>query len=321
MSLCRSKAVSDGYSRDRVVASTRLANPTINKLAEEKRGDKYFDEIIAHHHIDTSDNLDILSHVTVSEHTPSWSPDWTHTDNLPAAQIRSLADIQSFSHLYDAGGCTLAKPILDGRRLILTGNQVDEIEAVGLALSWDAPASLLDNIEEWMQIAGLDPSEEAAYSPVPSITEIEAFWRTLTMDINSRYGICGYPQRESGNWATRRKAYIAWRVDIERDDRAVGEPSSHSSNASSWSLYRLSHHLMTTTYGRIFAKTKHGRYGLVPESACPGDEIWVLCGGKFPTILSPRDNGQHTMKGISYVHGIMDGEGLVRRRCHKVTLA
>jgi hypothetical protein len=319
MSLCRFQAVSDDYSEDRVVASTVLANPTISKLAKENKGHKHFNEIIAYHHIITSDNLDIFSHVTMSEHTPSWSPDWTNTSNLPAAQIRSMADMQSFSHLFNAGGCTVAKPALDGHKLILTGNQVDYIEAVGPALSWDARASLLHDIEKWMQIAGLDPSEEAAYTPMPSISKLEAFWQTLIMDINSRYGICGSPQRESGSWATRRKVCIDWRMDIERDDRGAGEPSSYGSNASSWSFHRLGQHLRTTTHGRVFAKTKQGWYGLVPDCASEGDEIWVMCGGNFPLILSPRDNGQHALKGIAYVHGIMDGEAIIQE-CQKVTL-
>ena len=323
MSLCRLQAVSDDYPEDRVVASTALANSIISKLAKDKKGKEGFDERIAYHHIITSGNLDMFSHVTMSTHTPLWSPDWTHhTSSIPAAQIRSMADMQSFSHLFNAGGCTLAKPALDGHKLILTGNQVDEIEAVGESLSWRLRAALLGDIEEWMEIAGLDLSQEAAYSPNPSITKLEAFWQTMVMDINPRYGISGSPERESGSWMTRRQAYNDWCNYIEPShDDGVYKPSSHSDNVSSWSLFRLHQHLKATTYGRAFAKTKQGRYGLVPETVCVGDEIWVLCGGKFPTILSPLDNGQYRVKGISYVHGIMDGETMIPKKCHKVTLA
>jgi len=49
----------------------------------------------------------------------------------------------------------------------------------------------------------------------------------------------------------------------------------------------------------------------------PGDEVWLLCGGRVPDILQPVPspielpaglNGPRFFKGDCYVHVIMEGE-------------
>lgn len=55
-------------------------------------------------------------------------------------------------------------------------------------------------------------------------------------------------------------------------------------------------------------------------SACVRDEIWVLYAGRNPVILSAQNDSLHILRGVSYVHGIMDGKAIILEECHKVTL-
>lgn len=68
---------------------------------------------------------------------------------------------------------------------------------------------------------------------------------------------------------------------------------------------------------RRFFITKHGRIGLTPLHAQKGDLVCLLLGGEVPLLLREAVVG-HTFVGECYVHGLMDGEGLVeaRKRAH-----
>lgn len=59
-----------------------------------------------------------------------------------------------------------------------------------------------------------------------------------------------------------------------------------------------------------------GHIVIAHESCVLGDEVWLLLGADKPCILRPRDAGAYEFKGEAYVHGIMNGEYLVKNFKH-----
>lgn len=313
MSVCRTKDVSKSRPRDRVLASARLANPALSTLVEDKMKDEDFDAIIASHHIYQSGTLDVLTHVTERtepEDPPSWCPNSAKTSSLPARRIVAMAATQSFGRLYKASRGSVATATEDDGRLTLLGNYVDGIKTLGAVLPLDADrCSLLEGIQQWMQLARVDESA-TPYDPIPSISKYEAFWRTITMDVDWRYGVCGSPERESGDWSARRQGYIDWHNDLQCNDSDTDGAHEYPDKKTSWLAWRLEEHLRMTTCNRRFAVSTHGHFCLVPASAGLKDEVWVLLGAKFPLVLSPSGTDRRTVQGVGYVQGMMDGDAL-----------
>ena len=67
--------------------------------------------------------------------------------------------------------------------------------------------------------------------------------------------------------------------------------------------------------GRSFLFTEKGRYGLGPCIAQPGDLCCVIFGAKVPFLLRRTETeGHYKLVGEVYLHGIMRGEAIDRRR-------
>jgi hypothetical protein len=77
--------------------------------------------------------------------------------------------------------------------------------------------------------------------------------------------------------------------------------------------------ILLATHTRRFFISERGSFGLAPMDARPGDQICVLFGGAMPYILRETseevsiDYAQHichSLVGETYVHGLMQGEGI-----------
>lgn len=63
--------------------------------------------------------------------------------------------------------------------------------------------------------------------------------------------------------------------------------------------------------GRALLQTQKGLLGLGPYWAQPGDQVWVVAGGRTPLVLRPvpeSKGSRAALVGEAYVHGIMNGE-------------
>ncbi|RSM07899.1 hypothetical protein CDV31_008391 [Fusarium ambrosium] len=61
---------------------------------------------------------------------------------------------------------------------------------------------------------------------------------------------------------------------------------------------------------RVF-RTQQNYLGNGPGAARPGDQVWVLAGGRVPFVLRPQEEkGKFELVGDAYVHGIMHGEAV-----------
>ncbi len=65
------------------------------------------------------------------------------------------------------------------------------------------------------------------------------------------------------------------------------------------------------TYGRRFMWTEGGKMGLAPAAAKVGDKICLFFGGQVLYVSRERGEERWEFVGECYVHGLMDGEGLV----------
>jgi hypothetical protein len=71
--------------------------------------------------------------------------------------------------------------------------------------------------------------------------------------------------------------------------------------------------LLTSTRRRLFL-TDTSYMGLVHRTSEVGDKIFLLVGGEKPFALRHQRGNEYLFWGDCYVHGIMDGEGLIAAR-------
>jgi hypothetical protein len=57
-----------------------------------------------------------------------------------------------------------------------------------------------------------------------------------------------------------------------------------------------------------------GYLGLANDNCEIGDKAFLLMGADMPCVLRPVGEGKYIFRGESYIHGIMDGVGLVEAR-------
>lgn len=60
--------------------------------------------------------------------------------------------------------------------------------------------------------------------------------------------------------------------------------------------------------GRCLMATKQSRIGWAPQSALPGDYIYILRGCKIPFVFRESSEGAFRLIGDAYMHGQMDYE-------------
>ncbi|KAL8761948.1 MAG: hypothetical protein Q9184_001986 [Pyrenodesmia sp. 2 TL-2023] len=68
----------------------------------------------------------------------------------------------------------------------------------------------------------------------------------------------------------------------------------------------------THAFGRTFIITANkNMMGLAPDACRENDCVAILLGCDSPMVLRPTDDGHYTVVGECYVHGLMEGEGLL----------
>ncbi|KAI0469635.1 heterokaryon incompatibility protein-domain-containing protein [Xylaria cf. heliscus] len=280
---------------------------------------------------------------------PSWVPDWNsgfntvvHPSFGTALRLRTL-------HLFKACGPHLFKPLNGDKKgsLRLKGVVFDTVEKISLSavnvskneVVWvirkdgisivegNNPRITSDNmrkyllmkvIQEWRNMAGIETEPERPYPSGGTI--MDAFWRTLCLDISSKRR-----KSESGSELVRavpedqRVHDHFWLLsllslyDRPKSDKLVDNPQNQLEGNT------IGNNILEVFLGRWLFFTKKGYLGLAPDGVKVGDMVCVLAGGHFPFILrraeaaggdKPKAEAAFTMIGDAYVHGIMDGEAI-----------
>lgn len=293
--------------------------------------------------IEKTGNLDVLSHVlphcreSYSDRAdfinrpanlPSWAPDWNDNRREEYWRLKSLIDRQSYSKLFKACGQNSTPHLRsssDGlTRLVLYGRNCGSILQIGKHFEpsnkRDAGVFPTDVLQEWRKMANVDLEPQQAYgnsvdSSQPRPTIIDAFWRTLCANIHPRTSNLENA-READAMRTRACHDLWWWRQLRQTKyRDLPAASMQVSQEKLEEIDNFHNHVISIAAGRRFFKSSTGLFGLSPQDAQEGDQIWVVNGGRVPLILRAipgADNHGHgeefTFLGDSYVHGIMQGE-------------
>ncbi|KAI1750029.1 heterokaryon incompatibility protein-domain-containing protein [Xylaria castorea] len=174
----------------------------------------------------------------------------------------------------------------------------------------------LEVIRDWRNMARVEEEPEQPYPSGGTI--LEAFWRTLCLDVSS---IRKKSQSDTRFYRADQEDRLAhdhfWLVglrslyDRPTRDQLLNNPQ-HQPDSNS-----TENHIIEAILDRRFIFSKKGYIGLAPNGVKEGDMICVLAGGHLPFVLrgvktatnnSSRAEIVCTIIGDAYLHGIMDGE-------------
>ena len=136
------------------------------------------------------------------------------------------------------------------------------------------------------------------------------------------------PSNESLERALRRVYYLdktefatesettRWKPDSHEDFENIVQRALSGEQRDRVRYGVLLHSLVKARRSRAIFVTGSGRLGIAPDKVLPGDVITMLLGGEVPVVLRPFGDevGNYTYIAECYVHGFMDGEGLVEAR-------
>lgn len=92
-------------------------------------------------------------------------------------------------------------------------------------------------------------------------------------------------------------------------------PGKRSWDGKQWQLSdmdEMTTSVLKATSGQRLYLTDTGYMGLAHQSCQKGDSVYVMMGADMPLVLHKLETGLFQYKGESYVHGIMEGEFLLK---------
>jgi hypothetical protein len=246
----------------------------------------------------TTKKLNILQgqrgQMPASSGLPSWIYDWS----APVDGKEWLNERQRLRNDdYKASGDEPVSISCDSNYVLsLDGILVDTVCTVGPQGS--NSRAMIVAISVWLQMAGLPGQDRELY--VGGGDRSTAFWRTVTRDYTFNENMD--PQRISNADEHIVAASKWWNSVVDH-------------NQSATTLEKKFEFLVAgTAAGQQFFLTTKGYMGMGNPQI--GDRVFVLMGGDVPFVLRPgeKDEAYFFVIGDCYVHGIMDGEVLGRKR-------
>ena len=238
-------------------------------------------------------NLSILSKVESDRQPstlPSWVPDWRVRGETMGVSGDSQQDIR-----YAATGSSrpVGKLSDDAKILTISGLKWDQVSEVKSADSGE--------LDDWVN---------------------DSFVRIV--DGRKFYT----PRNESLERALRRVYYLdktdfttesettRWKPDSHEEFENIVQRALSGEQRDRVRYGVLLHSLVKARRSRVIFVTGSGRLGIAPGKVLPGDVIAMLLGGEVPVVLRPFGDevGHYIYIAECYVHGFMDGEGLIEAR-------
>ncbi len=224
---------------------------------------------------------------------PSWVPDWSRGTQ------RRFIFMTTSGLTFLAAGKSTPKVQVDAktRELTLEGILVGTVDAVSAPFPFmDTTKAVLHWLDETIQLCG-------GHQQSP---QGEAYWRTLIANMTCK-GRKATP--EYGKWFEKFLADYNSRVESHCDHN--GCRCSTETATPEGRLYWPSVFLEE----RIFFTTNCGYVGLAPQGSVRGDVIAIFSGATTPFILRARQpphgkDKTYALIGESYIHQLMNGEGL-----------
>lgn len=235
---------------------------------------------------------------------------WVRNFAAPLQPIRASNENTRYKEydLYHASGETKSEnKILDENSLCQSGIRIDHIDRIGSVIEyqdWDHPQGVIPGVQAWAEMAGIS----TLASDCATGSANEQFWRTLAADV-----LVDEEKSYSRIPNSARSALSSWFTAVKHSVSQGKEPP----------ITPYIFAFRTSMSGRAFFRTKEGHMGMCYPNARPGDEVWVLAGGKVPFLLRPFDDTVDTTEtparirkliGDCYLDGFMDGEALQREK-------
>jgi len=231
--------------------------------------------------------LDLLRECELYDNAPgpSWVPDWSRgaTGSLRALPLMACSNLGGWYETPEPGVLRVAG---------ICGSVVTEVHDIP-----HEPNRRLENIYRWAHELLATQILDGQY--VSGCSLIEAYARTLVCD-----GIADEKDPAGHVWPNLETAKLAT-VHIQSEPQF----STHEfRNGSPGSLFLR---CVMLTRGKKFIKCDNGYIGIAPPLTKPGDQVCVLLGCKTPMVLRPTKDGNFTLVGESFVHGLSKGEALL----------
>jgi hypothetical protein len=262
--------------------------------------------------------LDVLgecSQLLVDDAAPSWVPNWGKMAWVGPFDKTSIPGDPNSSSLYQASGHhkhalrVQHPPDINTRLLVLLGVKVANLDFV---LNEFAPND--STYKPWTTMKTWAPTNGDSMCPLNTVPMHEVFRRTIHLDIHKSAALLIVVYVRGND------SPLPW----DTESSAGGSEHTNSrSDAKSTATNRC------PFYTAPGIGSSHGLLGYSVLRARPGDELWILKGGKMPFILRPKavtvpitdlETGEasehpvntgmptYELVGEAFVLGLMDGE-------------
>ena len=276
---------------------------------------------------------------------PSWVRDLTFKSHVGNFLDNEIGRGQCYAHYKASGALPAHYNVADRGRLILRGCPVDRVSRRGPPADGRRFAGKKPTYRAWMDMTGVPLDLWPSQLPSGSPSVFASFWRTLlgdcghefykiaekseptaqegsgdrTTSITSSVRSVAGAYHESFVRATPREmaAYEQWITFMKTEGQLRPQWDSVTDKSVSYAT-------ALTDTGRCMYMTAKGHLGMCYRVVEPGDEVWILQGGKVPFILRPcKDDAEgeasrselgadcpYTLVGDCYLDGFMDGEAI-----------
>jgi hypothetical protein len=240
-----------------------------------------------------------------AEKLPTWVPDWGAATTCQCLCVNSTFEtLTDFPPQIQFSDCQ--------RHLNASGMLLSTIGAIGNKPpwkdEWDPIGTIMPESHDIVQIIKefIDEAEIIA-SEVFSSNEypFEMFWRTLIVNTTLSDSITS--SKAPPEYARSFKAYR----EVANLLLGTGEKiTEDKKEMESLLLESMDFERSFVVYaaGRKFGITQDLRMGMFPNTAQTGDIVFAPMGAKVPFVLRAVKDGQFTLVGECYVHGVMYGE-------------
>jgi len=302
-------------SRDRLFALLGLASDA-NEPAFAPDYSCSFEEVVlrfARGFVRQGRGLQLLYRAGLTQHSdrfPSWIPDWT------VKRPSGLYDASESGEPFSASGPSQpniqCEPDTNG--LIADGYEVDFVQDITTSSNVNAEwGTYFDEIDEMLASAVLSPCRDSLDAIKWKVPIAGALYPKIALhgvtDLQSSYNafrnyltIKRKGKQVSGN-RTVHERFLPYAAEVQAVEAASYQKQSTSYVAA----------LQGILSGWKFIVTKRGYVGVVPNLTQAGDIVAVLKGSLVPFILKKSESRSNEFRlvGECYVHGVMNGEGLM----------
>jgi hypothetical protein len=280
----------------------------------------------------TDRTLDALlrpSHEQRNESLPSWVPDYANRVSFAGTGSHFSQQV----NLYNAcNNFPIDVKIFSNSILVLEGCIVGKIQEVSGGMFYQREASNTDVLKDWYKEAN-----EHFQNGILSEMWRDQFWRTVCGDCVAiyRHDRTDWTLLEDEFRRMRDEDIVSWNAYCRShamEDLVVPALNVDTASAmtNSERIGSIAHTLRVNTSGRKFFVTDKGDMGIGPFYTGlhypRREQVFVFPGGKTPLVL--RSAGERDLAGVGkrmtyelmgdcYLHGYMDGQGMVEYKANK----